>query len=144
MYLGSELVNETINSIKEDKITTKPQPKKEFKPAPKLFKENCKINWNDKVDSIYNKIRGLSPYPLAWTTIYNGDNTIEMKIYQAKKEKTQHDFPIGSIVTSKKEMKIAVKDGFINITELKVAGKRKMDVVSFLNGFKFSKDASVK
>ncbi len=144
MYLGSDLVNETIDLIKEDKVITKPQPKKEYKPAPKLYKENCKINWQDSLNTIYNKIRGLSPYPLAWTTIYNKDTTIEMKIYNAIKEQTTHSYKIGQIITTKKEMKVAVKEGFILIKVLKIEGKRKMDVVSFLNGFKFNDNAFVK
>lgn len=137
MYLGSNLVNKTIDLIKKDNVITAPQQKKEYKPAPKLFKENCKINWDDSLDNIYNKIRGLSPYPLAWTTIYNKDTTIEMKIYKTGKEQENHKYKTGQIVTNKKEMKVAVKDGFILIKELKIAGKRKMDVISFLNGFKF-------
>jgi len=144
MYLGSDLVNETIAQIEKGEIKTKPQPKKEFKPAPKLYKDTCKIDWKDSLVSIYNKIRGLAPYPLAWTTIYNDKDVVEMKIYKADKIVEKHSLPVGKIVTSKKEMKIAVSEGFIYIKELKVAGKRKMDVVSFLNGFKFSENAYVK
>jgi methionyl-tRNA formyltransferase len=144
MFLGSDLVNETIDLISAGEVLTKPQPKKKIKPAPKLFKENCVLDWQESIENIYNKIRGLSPYPLAWTTIYNEDDALEMKIYLAKKEKTSHDLPVGKIITTKKEMKVAVKDGFILIKELKVAGKRKMDVVSFLNGYKMSAEAYVK
>jgi methionyl-tRNA formyltransferase len=148
MVLGSELVNETINLIQNDKVKAQPQPKKEFRPAPKLNKENCKINWNDTLDNIYNKIRGLSPYPLAWTTIYNKINdkeeVLEMKIYKANKFIENHKFQIGKIIATKKEMKVAVKNGFISINELKVAGKRKMDVKSFLNGYSFSQGAFMK
>jgi len=144
MYLGSDLVNETIHLIQNGKVITKPQPNKEFKAAPKLYKENCNINWKDNLETIFNKIRGLSPYPLAWTTIYNGDATLEMKIYQSERENEHHNYPIGKIIATKKEFKIAVKDGFVVIKELKVAGKRKMDAISFLNGFHFDKNAYVK
>lgn len=144
MTLGSDLVNETIALIQKGKVNTTPQPKKEHKPAPKLYKENCKIDWLDDIDSIYNKIRGLSPYPLAWTSIYNGNTTLEMKIYKAKKELEKHDYSIGKVITTKKEMKVAVEGGFLIIEELKVAGKRKMDAVSFLNGFKFEEEAFLK
>ena len=143
MYLGSDLVKETIAQIKKGEIKTKPQPKKEFKPAPKLYKDTCKIKWNDSLVAIYNKIRGLAPYPLAWTIIHNGKNIVEMKIYNAEKIFDKHNLPVGKIVASKKEMKIAVSNGFILIKELKIAGKRKMDVDSFLNGYKFTENACV-
>lgn len=144
MYLGSDLVNETIALIAKGKVKTKQQPKKEFKPAPKLYKDTCQIDWTNSIENIYNKIRGLAPYPLAWTTINNDTDVLEMKIYDVEKEVETHNLPTGKIITTKKEMKIAVPKGFINIKELKVAGKRKMDVVSFLNGYSFSENSFVK
>ncbi len=144
MYLGTDLVIETIDKIAQNNIKTKPQPKKELKPAPKLYKETCKIDWNQNINSIYNKVRGLSPYPLAWTTIYNGKDVLEMKIYQADKEIEQHKYKTGKIIVTKKEFKITTKDGYLKIVDLKVAGKRRMDAISFLNGYKFQEEAFVK
>lgn len=143
MYLGADLVLETIQLIKEDKVTTKKQPAKEEKIAPKLFPENCKIDWEKDIDSIYNKIRGLNPFPAAWTLIKNDEEEISTQIYDVKKEKEIHHHPIGKIIASKKEIKVAIKDGYINIMTLKLSGKKKMDAQSLLNGFTFSENAKM-
>lgn len=141
MYLGSDLVNETINLIAANSISTYKQPDIEEKTAPKLFPENCKINWNEDIHTIYNKIRGLNPFPAAWTILTNGDQEIIVKIYAVSKIEEAHDFPAGKILTSKKELKVAVNGGYINIIELKLSGKKKMDTISLLNGFSFEKEA---
>ncbi|MCF6350669.1 MAG: methionyl-tRNA formyltransferase [Flavobacteriaceae bacterium] len=143
MYLGAKLVCKTILEIKNNTIKTKAQPKIKNKIAPKIYSETCKLNFNNNLESIYNKVRGLSPYPVAWTTINNDKETIKVKIYTAKKEFIEHTNSIGKIITTKKELKIATKDGYLIITELKVSGKRKMDIISFLNGFTFHKNAFV-
>lgn len=143
MFLGSDLVVKTINDIKNRKVTTTQQPNRENKNAPKIYKENCKIDWKDSLDNIYNKVRGLSPYPVAWTTLINNDKQTELKIYTCKKELTKHDNNIGLVISTKKELKIAVKNGFIIIEELQISGKRKMDTKNFLNGYTFKKDARV-
>ncbi len=137
MYIGSTLVNQTLEQIQNNTIKTIPQPKREYKNAPKIYTETCKINWNEPLKNIYNKIRGLSPYPVAWTSLQNGDTILNMKIYQAEAIFEKHKLKTGTILISKKELKIAVIDGFLSIKELKVPGKRKMDVLSFLNGFHF-------
>jgi len=137
MNLGAKLVTKTIKRIKKDKISTKPQPKREEKHAPKIFKDTCEIDWNDSLDNIHNKIRGLSPYPVSWTTLYNGDQKTELKIHKSKKHIEQHQFEVGTVIHSKKELKVAVIGGFILIEDLQLSGKRKMDVISFNNGFKF-------
>ena len=143
MHLGADLVTKTIGKIQENNIKTKPQPNREHKHAPKIFKDTCNINWDDKLVSIYNKVRGLSPYPVAWTTLYNGDQKIEMKIYKAKMLVEKHELNIGTVIPSKKELKIAAKKGFLIIDELQISGKRKMDVKSFLNGFQFKEEKTV-
>jgi methionyl-tRNA formyltransferase len=143
MFLGSELVVETVQLIQGEKVTTNKQPKKDLKPAPKIFKETCKIDWTDTIDNIYNKIRGLSPYPGAWTYIQNDDQKIEAKIYKASKDLYSHSYPIGQIITSKKEIKVSVKEGFVIIEELQLPGKRKMTVQELLNGYTFHTDAKV-
>ena len=139
MHLGSKLVVKTIKKIQNNNIKTKAQPKREHKKAPKIYKETCKINWNDNLDNIYNKVRGLSPYPVAWTVLHNGEQKTELKIYASKKEIEKHSLSIGTIMHSKKELKIATKEGFLIIEELQISGKRRMDVKSFLNGFQFNK-----
>ncbi len=138
MHLGANLVLETVHLINKGKITTTKQPKLEEKAAPKLYPENCKIDWSESIDTIYNKIRGLNPFPAAWTHIYNNEEEITAKIYAITKEKEHHHFKIGKIIASKKELKVAVANGFIVIDEIKLSGKKKMDAKSLLNGYTFS------
>lgn len=143
MEVGSELVVKTVEQIEHSEIKTIPQPKTEtFKEAPKLTPENTRINWNKSVSEIDAFIRGLSPYPVAWTELHTDGETYKMKIYKAAASKEEHSEVIGSISTTKKELKIAAKNGYLYIKELQLPGKRKMDTVSLLNGFSFTKDAN--
>ena len=137
MLLGGELVVKTVKQIANEKVTTIKQPNKEEKEAPKLYKDNCRIDWQASRKKIFNKIRGLSPYPAAWTTLQNGEQQIELKIYGAKKLKEKHNLQIGTLVVSKKEIKVAVKKGYILITEIQLSGKRKMKTQDLLNGYTF-------
>ena len=141
MYLGADLVQKTIDLIAKGNVTTIPQPVLEEKPAHKLFPDNCKIDWSQPLDAIYNHIRGLNPYPAAWTLILNNDKEVNAKIYKVTKEPLEHSLTIGKIVTTKKELKVAVKGGYLIINEIKLSGKKKMDAVSLLNGFSFSEKA---
>jgi len=138
MKIGSQLVIKTVNLIQQGNVKTIKQPIKEEKPAPKIYKETCKIDWNEPIDTIYNKIRGLSPYPTSWTIIDNQNENIEAKIYSASKILEEHQYSTGSIITTKTELKIAVKDGFILINEIQLPGKRKMNVKDLLNGYAFN------
>ncbi|WP_175335426.1 methionyl-tRNA formyltransferase [Polaribacter reichenbachii] len=143
MFLGAGLVAKTVDLIEAGNIETKKQPELEEKSAPKLNSENTKIDWSDNLDNIYNKIRGLNPYPTAWTLIKNDDEEISAKIYNIEKIEEIHNYELGKLIFSKKEIKVAVKNGFINIKEIKLAGKKKMDATSLLNGFSFSKNAKM-
>ncbi len=143
MEIGSKLVVKTVRYIKEGTIKTFKQPEKEGSAAPKIYKETCKIDWHQPIDTIYNKVRGLSPYPVAWTYIDTAHKTIEAKIYRVSKQLEHHDNTIGKIYTNKKELKIAVQSGYIAIEEIQLAGKRKMKVSDLLNGFQFSDDTKV-
>lgn len=143
MVLGATLVSETVANIRDNKVSTQKQPKIDEKIAPKLFPENCKINWEDSLDSIYNHIRGLNPFPAAWSEMNNNDGITTVKIYKVRKEKVAHREIIKTITTSKKEIKIAVKGGYIYIDELKVSGKKKLDSKSLLNGYSFSSNAEM-
>ncbi len=143
MFLGADLVSKTIDLIAKGNAITKKQPKLEEKLAPKLHLENTKINWSNSLDTIYNKIRGLNPFPVAWTIINNNDEEISAKIYAVQKIREEHQCVMGKIITSKKEMKVAVNDGFIVINEIKLAGKKRMNTQSLLNGYSFSKNAKM-
>ncbi|MBI6115272.1 methionyl-tRNA formyltransferase [Salegentibacter maritimus] len=142
MDLGAHLVVETLILIEKGNVTPTPQPLNlVLKEAPKLTKENTKINWNDSLDKIYNLIRGLNPYPAAWSYFFNGKKDEKVKIYQCKKENYDHNLENGSILIEDKKLKVAVKDGYLIIEELQLPGKRKMDVKSLLNGYVFLKEA---
>ena len=144
MHLGSQLVLNTVTLIKKGTVKTTPQVETDdIKTAYKLNKDNCKINWNDTIITIHNKIRGLSPYPAAWCTLINGEDTLDIKIYSAEKEMIAHSKTIGAVITNKNELKVAVVNGYIIIKEIKLPGKRTMDVKSFLNGYTFHDNAKV-
>lgn len=141
MHLGSDLVNETIDLIASDNIITYKQPDIEEKSAPKLYPENCRVDWTKDVHTVYNKIRGLNPFPAAWSVLKNGNEEITTKIYTISKIEEDHKLPFGKILTTKKELKVAAKGGFINILKIKLSGKKKMDAISLLNGFTFDDEA---
>jgi len=140
MFVGAGLVVKTVNLILEGNYTLTEQndlTSTELKHAPKIFKNDCLINWNHHLETIYNLIRGLSPYPAAWAELNNkSGETIQLKIFKTEKEETKHNHNYGEIITDKKTfLKVAVKGGFIKITELQQAGKRRMAIDEFLRGF---------
>ncbi len=142
MNMGAHLILKTVQAIE---INNYPQMEQailigeneKINTAPKIFKEDSLINWNKKVDDIYNFIRGLSPYPTAFTTLCSPANVnILLKVFKCEKEKKQHSEPIGSISTdSKSFLKIACSDGYLSIIDLQLAGKKRMPVSDFLRGF---------
>ncbi|MDO6744185.1 methionyl-tRNA formyltransferase [Tenacibaculum soleae] len=141
MYLGANLVAETLDLIAKGDVKTIKQPELEEKSAHKLYPHNCKIDWSKSLNDIYNHIRGLNPYPAAWTTIQNGEEEISAKIYGVTKDYSEHEYINGTVITSKKELKIAVKGGFLIVDQIKISGKKLMDAKSLLNGFQFDKEA---
>lgn len=144
MQKGSKLVLKTIQLIEKGKVPTQIQPEeKKLKEAPKLNKQNCKIAWTDSLKDIYNKVRGLNPYPGSWTTLTNNNEESILKIYDCDKEKTSHHLDIGQIIIEDNELKVSVTGGYILVKELQLPGKRKMDSKSLLNGYKFSETAKV-
>lgn len=143
MILGANLVEKTLLYIENEAITTIKQPALEEKAAPKLTPENTKIDWKEPLDKVFDKIRGLNPFPAAWTTVISDGALISAKIYAVEKEKTTHTLDFGKIISNKKEVKVAVQNGFIHILEIKLAGKKQMDIKSLLNGFSFAEDAKM-
>jgi len=145
MVIGSKLVLKTVNLIAGGKVETIPQKEtKDIKTAYKLNKENCKIDWHASIDHIYNHIRGLSPYPAAWCTLINDDEELDIKLYKVEKEFLEHTLEIGSIISTKKELKVAVTNGYIIIKEIKLPGKRTMNAISLLNGYTFYENAKMR
>lgn len=144
MNIGSKLVLKTVKLIEKGDVKTTIQPKTDdLKTAYKLHKDNCKIDWNLPLEDIYNKIRGLNPFPSAWSYLNNGDDTLSVKIFKIEKESEKHDLDNGMLVSNTVELKVAVTDGFINIKEIQLPGKRKMDVKSLLNGYQFKENAKL-
>lgn len=140
MYTGSDLVVRTVDHILAGDI--KPIPQEQLtvegplRPAPKIFKETCRIDWSRGVKPTYDFIRGLSPYPAAWTTLLHQGKSAVLKIYATTKEFGQPAEPVGTVVTDGKSyLKVALEDGFLSLTTLQLAGKRRMDVGDFLRGF---------
>ncbi len=144
MTEGSTLVIETLSLIENGEANPKPQPhNNNLRDAPKLTPENTRIDWTLPGKSIDSFIRGLSPYPVAWSMLYNNNEELKAKIYSATFEEVDHNFKPGSIHTSKKEMRVACKDGYITIKELQLPGKRKMEVAALLNGYLFNEDSKL-
>lgn len=142
MQLGSEAVLETLALIETNKATTTIQvDNPNVKTAYKLNKDNCKIDWTQDGNTINNLIRGLSPYPAAWTYIKDGDQEWNVKLYAATFEANSESKPIGAVYTTKKEIVIATKDGVLKVTQLQFPGKKKMLAHEFLNGHTFSENA---
>ncbi|WP_297706981.1 methionyl-tRNA formyltransferase [uncultured Eudoraea sp.] len=142
MILGAELVLKTVSLIENNQVVTQKQPlESTFKTADKINKETCKINWEEAAENIYNHIRGLSPFPAAWTNLNNDDELIVIKIYKAKWRKEEHNFKPGSVLFTKKELKVASSGGYVYLTELQLPGKRKMAVIDVLNGLKIKESA---
>lgn len=142
MALGARLVLETVHKICEGTATTKSQDHFAeagitLKPAPKIFKEDCKINWSAPIKQVHNKIRGLSPYPTAWTEIIDAENKkIVLKIFETEIIEDTGK-PAGTIYTDgKSTICISGNGGTLKINSLQLAGKKRMTAKEFLNGFK--------
>lgn len=135
MKIGASVILKTVQQIENDSVVLTKQPEKEnLKSAFKLNKDNCRIQWDMPIIDIYNHIRGLSPYPAAWTILDNGDKEVPLKIYSASLIRKKHIYENGKIFASRKELLVSVKEGFINLIEVQMAGKKKMKIADFLNG----------
>lgn len=142
MVLGGRLVVETVDAILNNTVQSIPQEEMavigELRPAPKIFKETCRINWNQPVKRIYDFIRGLSPYPAAWSELTNASGeTVVMKVFESEKIQEAHQLAPGTIVTDgKKYLKVAAVDGFVGILSLQLPGKKRMKTEELLRGYK--------
>ncbi len=151
MNIGANLVTKTVDAILSETIQSIPQDEyfsneQELKQAPKIFKETCKINWAENAENIYNFVRGLSPYPTAWTELITSqDEIILVKIFETEKIIQPHQLPIGSIRTDEKSyLDIAVFDGFIRLKNIQLPSKKRMNTDDLLRGFKISEDFKVR
>lgn len=144
MVMGGDLVIKTVNAILWGGIKPIPQEElyaseSELKPAPKIFKETCHLDFNNPTENIHNLVRGLSPYPAAWANLSaEGKEDLQMKIYETKKEICQHNETPGTLVTDgKKFLKVATKDGYLHLLQIQVPGKKRLSIEDFLRGFRF-------
>jgi len=144
MKLGARLVIKTLAAISENRIN--PVPQSQFlkkgevpKTAPKIFLNNCIINWNKDHQEVHNFIRGLSPYPCARSFFVKDSGSISFKIFESQSEHDDHSIKPGEIISDGKHyIKIGCKSGFLNIVSIQIEGKKRMSTVEFLRGFKIS------
>lgn len=137
MHLGAAMVVETVDAILDGTLTTTPQPEGEFTPAPKIFKEDCKIDWSKPASNIHNHVRGLSPYPAAWSVIIEDScRPLECKIFRTRMTDTSvGDTKAGTIKIDGKRLLVACADKWVEILELQPAGKKRMAADAFLLGY---------
>jgi len=150
MNIGAQLVVKTVQAIETGNYPQLEQSQlidlnEAIKPAPKIFKPDCRIDWSKTADQIHNLIRGLSPYPAAFTDFVSPEGKIfQVKIFRSRKELSAHNFSTAGIITDSKDyVKIAVKNGYIFIQELQIAGKKRMAVNEFLRGFQIKEGWTV-
>ena len=136
MQIGANLVLKTVRAILNNDAPRIQQSDLKATPAPKIFKEHCKIDWNNPMEKIHNLIRGLSPYPAAFTT-YKGKI---IKIYKSEKSNTKVDLLPGSVLVTKEDLFVACNDSYLKIIELQLEGKKRLKTEEFLRGFNFQKE----
>lgn len=147
MVLGGELVMETVEAIINGTVKSVPQAQMavagELRPAPKIFRETCRIDWSQPVKRVYDFVRGLSPYPAAWTEMETPDGKrVAVKIYESEKIRNGHNLSPGTLLTDGKTyLHVAVADGLLSVKSLQVAGKKCLRIDELLRGFKLAEGA---
>ena len=140
MRLGAEICRETVDMVISTEGNVASQPQDEtlgLCPAPKIFKETCEIDWSKTAKRVYDFVRGLSPYPGAWSALeVDGQKPLTVKVYGTRLTGTACREPFGHVSVDYGRLYVAAADEWVEITELQVAGKKRMDARSFLNGFK--------
>jgi methionyl-tRNA formyltransferase len=141
---------ETVEAILSGTVKSVPQEafyqdEAELRPAPKIFKDTCRIPWQRGVKAVYDFVRGLSPYPAAWTELVLPDGTRQvLKVYETAKQWATHTLPVGTVVTDHKHsLRVAVADGYVELLSVQLAGKKRMAVGDFLRGYRMSDEARV-
>lgn len=134
--IGKSLIIETLDGLKTGRLEPMPQTvNEELKPAPKIFPEDCVMDWRKPLSDIHNKIRGLSPYPGARSDFWHKDEKMSFKIFKGRIE-NEKNADAGQILFGKKDIRIALESGTYIIEELQPEGKRRMKSVDFINGIK--------
>ena len=128
------IVNGDVKAIAQDTMFATEQ---ELRPAPKIFRDTCRIDWEKDVCAVYDFVRGMSPYPAAWLELADAEGRlVAVKVYEVVKEFSEHDFEIGTLLTDNKSYaKVAVKGGYISLVDVQLAGKKRMPIADLLRGF---------
>ena len=145
MLTGGDTVLRTVEAIVEGRAEALPQERlyksaEELRPAPKIFRDTCRINWSATLDGVYDFVRGMSPYPAAWTELVGADGKgTALKVYEVRKEEAAHACDCGKLLSDGKSyIKVAVKGGYISLLSVQLAGKKRMPVGDLLRGFDVS------
>lgn len=135
MALGAEVVLKTVQHIEAGDIKAAPQNEDLVSHAPKIFHETCKIDFSQPLQYLHNFVRGLSPYPAAWTLL----DELECKILRTLPEPASHSYSFGQLLSDQKSyLKYAVPGGFLQVLELQLQGRKRMGIRDFLNGYRIS------
>lgn len=147
MRLGGKVVCSTVDRILSGNLDATPQAQmlsdEPLRPAPKIFKDTCRIDWSQGTKRCYDFVRGLSPYPAAWTELTIDNKTQVLKVYETAKEFATPTAPLGTVIIEDRTLKVALSDGYLHLTEIQLAGKKRMPTAQFLNGFKAGESMSV-
>ncbi|MBQ8673408.1 MAG: methionyl-tRNA formyltransferase [Bacteroides sp.] len=142
MLLGGRLVTETVDAILQGTVKRLPQEEMAvtgpLRPAPKIFKETCRIDWNLSLKQVYDFVRGLSPYPAAWTELHQPDGTcVVVKIFETAKLSQAHPYAPGTVVSDGKSyLRVALADGLLDILSLQLPGKKRLKTDELLRGLR--------
>ena len=137
--IGANLVLETVREIEKGEVKVMEQKDEHSSPAPKIFKEDCRIDWSKPAEEIHNLVRGLSPHPTAWTTFENK----VLKIYSTLKTLVKSSGDSGSLIKEGKKLFVNTNDFLLEILELQLEGKKRMKTVDFLNGVEISNESKL-
>lgn len=140
MALGAETVLDTVRLIESGDARPQPQNDSAATAAPKIFHETCRIDWVQRLDAVHDFVRGLSPYPTAWTTLEDQ----QLKIFRGRREPIAHSLEPGTLVTDGKSvMKVACADGFLHLLDLQLQGRKRLATADFLNGYRMDPEAGL-
>lgn len=137
MEIGALMVTSTVDSIIKGTLTTTPQPDGQYIGAPKIFREDCRIIWNNSAQDIHNQVRGLSPYPAAYTELEDSnDKQLSAKIFQTALTSMPSDnYAPGYVLIENRKLYVATLDYFLEIKSLQPSGKKRMDASAFILGY---------
>ena len=145
MLQGGDTVVRTVEAIVRGEATAVAQnemyvDESDLRPAPKIFRDTCRIDWTKGLCGVYDFVRGMSPYPAAWCELADENgNEIALKVYDVVKEPCMHDRECGTLVTDGKSfVKVAVQGGYVSLVSVQLAGKKRMPVADLLRGFSIS------